>query len=232
MRNSQTKDNIEVPNHTETEVTMSEPVKKKLKVLVACEESQTVCMAFRELGHEAYSCDILHCSGGHPEWHIQGDAIKEAYSGKYDMMIAHPPCTYLSYVGNRHWNNPGRAEKRAEALEFFMALVNAPISKICVENPLGEPSRAYRKYDQIIHPYYFGDPFMKRTCLWLKNLPSLTWDKDAAVKPEPLFYLKTNGKAINWVEGIKGMSAAERQKARSVTYQGIADEMAKQWGNL
>lgn len=201
-----------------------------MKVLVACEESQTVCKAFRALGHEAYSCDILPCSGGHPEWHIQGDALIEAYSGKYDLMIAHPPCTYLSYVGNRHWNKPGRAELRQEAMDFFMQLVNAPIQHICVENPLGEPSRAYRKYDQMIHPYYFGDPYSKRTCLWLKNLPQLKYDKDNVIKPEPLYKLKTNGKSINWVEGISGMSATERQKARSKTFQGIANAMAEQWG--
>jgi hypothetical protein len=115
-------------------------------------------------------------------------------------------------------------------MKFFMALINAPIPKIAVENPLGEPSRAYRKYDQIIHPYYFGDPYQKRTCLWLKGLPLLKWYKEQAIKPEPLFFLKTTGKAINWVEGIAGMSAKDRQKARNTTFQGIANAIAAQWG--
>lgn len=206
-----------------------------MKILIACEESQTVCKAFRKLGHEAYSCDILPASGGHPEWHIQGDALIEAYRGGYDMMIAHPPCTYLSYVGMRHWNKPGRAEKRGEAMAFFMYLMNAPIEKICVENPLGYPSKVFRKPDQTVHPYYFGEPFQKRTCLWLKGLPQLEYDKEKAIKPEPMYILKGKkgaGKKIHWVEGLSGMSAEERQRARSKTFQGIADAMANQWGKI
>ena len=199
-----------------------------MRILIACEYSGRVREAFRKLGHDAWSCDLLPSDDNSP-YHIQGDVLQHLDEG-WDMMIAHPPCTYLSFVGNRHWNNPGRAEKRAEAMEFFMSLANAPIDRICVENPLGEPSRAWRKYDQIIHPYYFGDAFQKRTCLWLKNLPLLTWDKDKATKPKPLFYLKTTGKAINWTEGLKGMTAAERQKARNTTFQGIANAMAEQWG--
>ena len=196
-------------------------------MLVACEYSGRVRDAFIARGHDAMSCDLLPTDATGP--HYQGDVFDIINDG-WDLMIAHPPCTYLSYVGNRHWNNPGRAELRAEAMEFFMALINAPIAKICVENPLGEPSRVFRKYDQIIHPYYFGDPYQKRTCLWLKNLPPLTWNKDKAIKPEPLYKLKTNGKAINWVEGIKGMTAAERQKARSKTFPGIAKAIAHQYG--
>lgn len=142
-----------------------------LKVLVACEESQAVTLAFRKLGHEAYSCDLQPCSGGHPEWHIQGDAIKEAYSGKYDLMIGHPPCTYLSFAGTRWWNDPGRCLKRLEALEFFRALWEAPIDKICLENPRGCASPTIAKYTQEIEPYYFGDEATKPTWLWLKNLP-------------------------------------------------------------
>lgn len=203
-----------------------------MKILIACEESQTVCKAFRKLGHEAYSCDVLSCSGGHPEWHIQDDVLKHLNDG-WDMMIAHPPCTYLSYVGIRHWNKPGREEKREEAMSFFMQLVNAPIKKICVENPLGYTSKAYRKPDQMVHPYFWGEPFQKRTCLWLKNLPLLTYDKEKAIKPEPLYILKGKkgaGKKIHWVEGIAGLSKEERQRARSKTFQSIADAMAQQWG--
>lgn len=203
-----------------------------MKILIACEESQTVCTAFRLLGHEAYSCDILPCSGGHPEWHIQDDVLKHLNNG-WDMMIAHPPCTYLSYAGTGHWNKPGRAEKRDEAVTFFMSLINAPIEKICVENPLGYMSKVYRKYDQIIHPYYWGEQFQKRTCLWLKNLPLLLYDKTKAIKPKPLYtYTNKNGKKkrINWVDGLSGSTNAERQRIRSKTFQGIANAMALQWG--
>ena len=200
-----------------------------MKVLVACEFSGVVREAFRKLGHEALSCDLLPTEIPGP--HYIGDVKDIIYNG-WDLMIAHPPCTYLSYVGNKYWNNPGRAEKRAEAMAFFMMLATTPIPKIAVENPLGWPSKAWRKPDQIIHPYYFGDPYQKRTCLWLKNLPLLIWDKAKAIKPPPLYFLKTTGKAVNWVDGIKGLSKYERQKARSKTFQGIADAFAAQWGIL
>ena len=142
-------------------------------ILTNLAESQTVCKAFRAKGIEAYSCDIQDCSGGHPEWHIKGDAIAEAYSGKYDMMIAHPPCTYLSYAGIGYWNRPGRLKKRLLALDFFATLWEAPVKMVCLENPKGCASPTIAKYSQIIQPYYFGDPHLKTTCLWLKNLPCL-----------------------------------------------------------
>ena len=143
-----------------------------MKVLVACEESQRVTKEFRKLGHEAFSCDIMDCSGGRPEWHIKGDAIEEAYSGKYDIMIAHPPCTYLSNAGARFLYpkgilNQDRYEKGLEAKEFFIKLLNAPIDKICIENPVQSKIFNIPKYNQIIEPFYFGDPFKKKTCLWL-----------------------------------------------------------------
>ena len=194
-----------------------------MKILIACEESQTVCKAFRELGHEAYSCDIQECSGGHPEWHIQGDAVAEAYSGKYDMMIAHPPCTYLSVAGAGHLYpksvlNVERYNKGMEAKYFFMKLLNAPIEKIVVENPLHFKIFDLPPYSQIIHPYHFGEPFMKRTCLWIKGLPNLVHTD--VVKGEP------TSKAKWYNKGGK-----ERQKNRSKFWQGIADAMADQWGN-
>lgn len=195
-----------------------------MKILIACEESQTVCKAFRKLGHEAYSCDIQECSGGHPEWHIQGDAIKEAYSGKYDMMIAHPPCTYLSVAGAsslypKSILNIERYNKGLEAKEFFMKLLNAPIDKICVENPLHFKIFDLPPYTQIIHPYHFGEPFMKRTCLWLKGLPKL--EHTNVVKGQP------TSKSEWYNKGGK-----DRQKNRSKFWKGIANAMADQWGNF
>jgi len=197
-----------------------------MKILIACEESQEVCKAFRLLGHEAYSCDILPCSGGHPEWHIQGDAVAEAYSGKYDMMIAHPPCTYLSNAGARFLYPKGVLNKERlalgmEAKAFFIDMLNAPIEKICVENPVQSSVYGIRKYDQSIEPYHFGHPYKKKTCLWLKNLPKLE-PTEILEKPQ------STKIAGNWFN--KG--GKERQKNRSKTFPGIAKAMAEQWGTL
>lgn len=149
-----------------------------MRVLVACEESQTVCKAFRALGHEAYSCDILPCSGGHPEWHIRGDAILAMQSDDWDLMIAHPPCTYLSASG-MHWTTRGLRDPQLteDALDFVARLMDSAITKIAIENPVGVISSRIRKPDQIIQPWMFGDDASKKTCLWLKNLPPLkpTW---------------------------------------------------------
>lgn len=195
-----------------------------MRILIACEESQAVCKAFRAKGHEAYSCDILPCSGGHPEWHIQGDALKVAYGEHWDMMIAHPPCTYLSNAGARFLYPKGvlneeRLQKGLEAKAFFLNLLNAPIEKICVENPIQSRVFEIEKYTQTIEPYYFGHPFKKKTCLWLKNLPLLQ-PTNLLEKPE------STRVAGNWFN--KG--GKERQKNRSKTFQGIADAMAGQWG--
>jgi hypothetical protein len=194
-----------------------------MKILIACEESQTVCKAMRERGYEAYSCDIQECSGGKPEWHIKGDAIAEAYSGKYDMMIAHPPCTFLSNAGAVHLYGGGkfneeRYKKGLEAKEFFMKLFNAPIEKICVENPI--PSKVYElpKYTQIIQPYEYGHSYKKKTCLWLKNLPLLIPTNITAERQSTKI-------AGNWYN--KG--GKDRQKNRSKTFEGIAAAMAEQW---
>ncbi len=203
-----------------------------MKILIACEESQAVTIEFRKLGHEAFSCDIQDCSGGHPEWHIVGDAIYEAYTGKYDMMIGFPPCTYLTYAGTRHWNNKGRLDKRLKALTFFAKLWQAPIKKICLENPKGCASPVIAKYSQIIQPYYFGDSEQKLTCLWLKNLPLLIhteyddlFTKQTHVeKPKPYGILST-GKKIYFCDG-----KTRDPKIRSKTFPGIAKAMAEQWG--
>ena len=208
-----------------------------MKVLVACEESQAVCKAFRERGHDAYSCDIQKCSGGHPEWHIQGDAIKEAYTGKYDLMIGHPPCTYISYAGNSSWNNPGRIKLRLEALDFFRLLWEAPIPMICLENPKSCASPVIAKYSQEIQPYYFGDRELKTTWLWLKNLPKLIHTKDNGLfnnkthteKPEATYQDKS-GKLRYATDAISGKGNGSC--LRSKTFPGIAKAMAEQCGNL
>ena len=162
---------------------------KKQKVLVACEESQRVCIAFRELGHEAYSCDIQECSGGHPEWHIKGDVLsvlngrcefntqnseKHSIETKWDLIIAFPPCTHLTCTGQWAYTKGYKDPKlKEEGADFFMKMINADCDKIAVENPVGIMSSRYRKPNQIIQPYMFGDEAQKTTCLWLKNLPLL-----------------------------------------------------------
>lgn len=214
-----------------------------MNVLVACEESQRVCTAFREKGHNAFSCDILPCSGGHPEWHCQGDVLnilngsgdKEEYfctqdnkshklPVKWDLIIAHPPCTYLSNAGARFLDPKGvlneeRLKMGLEAKEFFMAFYNADCEKICIENPT--PSRVYElpKYTQVIQPWMFGHPVQKRTCLWLKGLEPL--------KPTEIVEERQSSKVPgNWFN--KG--GKERQQNRAKTFPGIAKAFAEQWG--
>ena len=219
-----------------------------MKVLIACEESQAVCKAFRELGHEAYSCDIQECSGGHPEWHILGDALKSIEGGqittmdgkmhdvgKWDLLIAHPPCTYLTVTGNRWFNVDRYGEKavqrykdRAEAVEFFMAFANADCPRIAIENPVGHMSSAWRKPDQIIHPYLFGDPARKATCLWLNGLTPL--EPTNIVEPEIIKYKNGKGSDNPWHMETLGLPPDERARARSKTFPGIAKAMAEQWG--
>ena len=202
-----------------------------MKILVACEESQAVTIAFRKLGHEAYSCDIIDCSGGYPEWHIKGDAVKEAYSGKYDMMIAHPPCHKLSNAGARFlYPTAGNMDMKRfreglKAKDFFMKLMNAPIGKICVENPL--PSKAYElpKHTQVVQPYEYGHSYSKRTLLWLKNLPKLEPTK-IIKEYTPYLPSNTGGKK----RGQKATYVSISKKDRSKTFKGIAEAMANQWG--
>ena len=200
------------------------------KVLVACEESQTVCKAFRALGIEAYSCDLQEPSGGHPEWHIQGDAVKEAYSGKYDMMIAHPPCTYISRAGAR-WMYPtagnlcqDRYEKAMEAKAMFLELLNAPIEYIAIENPLPLKVVGLPKETQVIQPYEYGHEYSKRTHLWLKRLPKL---KPTDIKTEYKPYLPSNTGGAK--RGQKATPKSITQKESSKTFTGVAKAMAEQW---
>jgi len=223
-----------------------------MKILIACEESQTVCKEFRKLGHETYSCDVLECSGGHPEWHIQGDVLDIIGSGdksiplqngetifiqKWDLMIAHPPCTYLSNAG-ACWLfrgkklNKERYKKGLVAKEFFMKLLNANILKIVVENPI--PSKIYKlpKYSQIIQPYQFGEPYSKKTCLWLKGLPNL---KPTEVITENIIQWVNGGsKKADGTHRSKNARAStfRDSKTKSKTFLGIAKAMAEQWGSL
>jgi hypothetical protein len=231
-------------------VDQSEKGEAKMNILVACEESQRVCTAFREKGHNAFSCDILPCSGGHPEWHIMQDVLPlldgdcefktmdgqtHTIEGKWDMIIAFPPCTYLTVTGNRWFNVDRYGEKairrhkgREEAVKFFMAFVNADCPRIAIENPIGYMSSAYRKPNQIIHPYMFGDPARKATCLWLKGLKPL--DPTNIVEPVIIKYKNGKGTDNPWHMDTMSLPPDERAKARSKTFHGIALAMQKQWG--
>ena len=204
-----------------------------MKILVACEESQAVTIELRELGHEAYSCDLLEQSGGHPEWHIKGDAVKEAYSGKYDMMICFTPCTHLAVSGARHFEKKIADGRQQQGIDLFMSFVNAPIDKIAIENPIGIMSTNYRKPNQIIQPWMFGDKAQKSTCLWLKGLPKLE-PTDIVEKGE--FFEFTSKKGVKkrmamWYYKAlqQAKTPAERSTLRSKTFVGIAKAMANQW---
>lgn len=208
-----------------------------MKVLVACEYSGTVRDAFIARGHDAMSCDILPTEIPGP--HYQGDVMDIINDG-YDLMIAHPPCTYISYAATSVWNNPGRCKKRLEALEFFRQLWEAPVEKICIENPKGCASPTIAKYTQEIQPYYFGDPESKRTHLWLKNLPKLKhtkgdtlFERGTHVKPKIYGYYKRGKKKGQPIYGNNYLKFSEnRGHIRSKFWPGIANAMAEQWGVL
>ena len=221
-----------------------------MRVLLACEESQAVCKEFRTLGHEAYSCDLYECSGGHPEWHIKGDCLpilngrcefttengdKHIIDTKWDLIIAFPPCTHLTCTGQwaytRGYKDPALKE---EGANFFMQMINADCDMIAVENPVGIMSTRYRKPDQIIQPYMFGDEAQKTTCLWLKGLPLLTPTKIVG-KGEKKEWVNSKGQKKAYPKWIfdalnKARTKEERSKLRSKTFLGIAKAMAKQWG--
>jgi len=204
-----------------------------MKVLIACEESQTVCKAFRALGHEAYSNDIIDCSGGHPEWHLKMDALEAIKSQKWDLLIAHPPCTYLTVTGNK-WMKPEFADRfptrqqdRKDAIEFFIEIANSDCERIAIENPVGIMSTVWRKPDQYIHPYYFGDPHSKKTGLWLKGLQKLL--PTNMVEPQMYTYKDGRKDPIWHVESMK-LPPDKMAKVRSKTFEGIAKAMAEQWG--
>ena len=229
-----------------------------MRVLVACEESQAVTVEMRRLGHEAYSCDIIDCSGGHPEWHIKWDALAlingncsfmtcdgqlHRIDGKWDMLIAHPPCTYLTVTGNRWFNverygdkAAQRIKEREKAIAFFMAFANADCDRIAIENPIGIMSTVYRKPDQIIQPWMFAtleeEKTEKQTCLWLKGVSEL--NPIHQTKPEIAYHewITPNGKKKRqtlWYYNTRCLPHSQRATAASKTFPGIAKAMAEQW---
>ena len=221
-----------------------------MKVLVACEESQEVCKAFRNLGHEAYSCDIKPCSGGHPEWHIMQDVIplldgrcsfktmdgiEHSIGGKWDLIIAHPPCIYLTLAGNKWFKPefvdrfPDRQKQREKAVDFFMDIANADCDKIAIENPVGVMSSKWRKPDQYIEPYMFGDPEKKKTGLWLKGLSLL---KPTNIVEPVIIHCKSGANEPRWHMETMHLPKEERSRVRSQTFIGIAKAMAEQWGAI
>jgi hypothetical protein len=230
-----------------------------MNILVACEESQAITKELRLLGHEAYSCDLLECSGGHPEWHFNMDVFKviknkggklqngkEKHVPQWDIMIAHPPCTYLAVSGAKwyyhpednhlpveqrrpHPKYPNRAKDREEAIKFFIKLSKVPIDKIVIENPIGIISSRWRKPDQVVQPFMFGDEARKTTCLWLKNLPLLKPTK--MVGEGERIYFKSGKSQPKWYSDafVKAKSHEERRTMRSKTFPGMARAMAEQW---
>ena len=203
-----------------------------MRILVGCEESQAVTIELRKLGHEAFSCDVMDSSGGYPQWHIQGDLLKELHKG-WDMLIAFPPCTHLAVSGARHFEQKIKDGRQQQGIDFFMEMINAPIDKICVENPIGIMSTKYRKPSQIIQPYMFGDKAQKSTCLWLKNLPLLV-PTNIVEKGEFIEFVSKKGvkkRQPKWYfDALKNSkNALERSKLRSKTFKGIAKAMATQF---
>lgn len=245
-------------------------MKRKLNILIACEESQTCCRAFRELGHNAYSCDLFECSGTifgtdkvepHPEWHFNHDVTTvlnktdlilqngdtAVIDGEWDIMICHPPCTFLAVSGAQwyyhpddkdkpfeqrrpHPRYPNRAQDRIDGANFFMFLAKSDVKRIAIENPIGIMSTLWRKPDQVIQPYMFGDPYSKNTCLWLINLRPLHPSKPTADKGERIYFKSGKSQPKWYSEGFtKTKTAEERQKWRSKTFPNIARAIAEQW---
>jgi len=202
-----------------------------MNILVACEESQAVTIELRKLGHTAFSCDLEPCSGGHPEWHMQGDVeplLCTISKIKWDMVIAFPPCTHLAVSGARHFEKKRLDGRQQQGIDFFMKFANLDhIPMVAIENPVGIMSSVYRKPDQIIQPYEHGHQSKKSTCLWLKNLPLLV-PTDIV---EPKIITLANGKKFSedYMNGVKRSKAGESSSARSKTYPGIAKAMASQW---
>lgn len=208
-----------------------------MKILVACEESQAVTIELRKLGHEAYSCDILESSGGYPEWHLQQDVLPLLKLEDWDMIIAFPPCTHLA-VSGAPWFAAKRADGRQQqGIDFFTEFINAKCDKVIIENPIGIMSTLWRKPDQIIQPWQYGDEFQKSTCLWLKGVPLLQ-STDIVGKGEFKTWIdkksgKTKRQALWFFEALqKAKTPTERSRLRSKTFPGIAKAMAVQWAGV
>jgi hypothetical protein len=215
---------------------------RTVRVLVGCEESQAVTIELRKLGIEAFSCDIQECSGGHPEWHYQTD-IFEVIKLAWDAMICFPPCTHLAVSGAAWFEQKRKDGRQQQGIDFFMEMVNAPIKHIAIENPIGIMSKIYRKPDQVIQPYYFGDEFQKTTCLWLKNLPPLYHNATPNLFDDVVTHTN-KGEFFEWVDKKTGKKKKQPKwyadafmynkeligKMRSKTFPGIAKAMATQWG--
>lgn len=218
-----------------------------MNVLIACEESQAVCIEMRRLGHRAFSCDLEPCSGGHPEWHIKGDVLPilngncefdtadgthHTQTGRWDLIIAHPPCTFLTLAGNKWFKPeykdrfPEREREREEAVSFFMQFANADCPRIAIENPVCIMSSRWRKPDQYIEPYFFGEPEKKKTGLWLKGLPLL---KPTNIVEPIIIKCASGANEPRWHMETMKLPKEERSKARSKTFPGIARAMAEQW---
>jgi site-specific DNA-cytosine methylase len=197
-----------------------------MKILLACEESQTVCKEFRALGHEAYSCDVLDPSGDKPEWHIKDD-VRNILNDAWDMVIAFPPCTDLASSGAAWFEQKRKDGRQQASIDFFLLFTKLQAPKVVIENPVGIMSSKYRKPDQIIQPYLFGDPYEKRTCLWLKGVETLK--PTDVVKPEARTTYQSGRTMPTWYAEAWGKPKAERSKIRSKTFPGIAKAMATQW---
>jgi len=232
-----------------------------MKILVACEESQAVCLAFRKRGHEAFSCDLMECSGGHPEWHIQGSVLDHLNDG-WDMLIGFPPCTHLANAGGVRFEEKRKDGRQKEAIIFFHTLLSSPIKYIALENPVGILNGNYihkhfpellpelsisgmpRKPDQVVQPFYFGDSVRKYTGLWLKNLPKLIWTRQddlfttsQYVRPqEPTSFMIRTGNyrpgTIRKMYWYDLVPKKDRSKIKSKTFDGIANAMAEQWSDF
>jgi hypothetical protein len=202
-------------------------------VLIAGEESQTICKAFRARGHEAFSCDLATPSGGRYGWHLQLDIFTAINAMPFELMIAHPDCTHLAVSGAKWFKAKRLDGRQAEAIDNFLMFTRIPIAKKCIENPVSIMSKIYRKPDQIVNPYDFGDPARKKTCLWLENLPKLR----ATTFDAPLFGLSIDkgevekyGKSNRMAKWLNLPPGPERAKIRSRTFEGMANAMATQWG--
>ena len=216
------------------------------RILIACEESQAVCKEFRALGFDAYSADILDCSGGHTEWHIKGDVLK-ILNDDWAMMIAFPPCTHLAVSGAAWFEQKRKDGRQQQGIDFFMNIINAPIPRIAVENPIGIMSSLYKKPNQVIQPFYFGDEAQKTTCLWLKNLPPLYHNDKPNLFDDNITHVG-KGEFFEWIDGKTGkikkqpqwyadafINAKNKQETsflRSKTFPGIAKAMAEQWSKI